>query len=84
MFDALYPPGLQWYWRGDFFDGLNDGNNLLCTLNMAQNCQQDSQPCISIRLMVRQVVWDNKETAFSYRDAVWSAVYAGVDPAGQC
>ena len=19
-FDALYPPGLQWYWRADFFD----------------------------------------------------------------
>jgi hypothetical protein len=24
LFDALYPPGLQWYWRGDFFRELSD------------------------------------------------------------
>ena len=24
LFDALYPPGLQWYWRGDFATELND------------------------------------------------------------
>src|SRR5690349_25136295 len=24
MFDAMYRPGLQWYWRGDFFDQLPD------------------------------------------------------------
>ena len=24
MFDALYPPGLQWYWKGDFFKQLPD------------------------------------------------------------
>ena len=23
-FDALYPPGLQWYWRGDFFRSIPD------------------------------------------------------------
>ena len=23
MFDGLLPPGLQWYWRGDFFNDLN-------------------------------------------------------------
>src|SRR5262249_55153806 len=24
MFDALYPPGLQWYWKADFFRELDD------------------------------------------------------------
>jgi len=24
MFDALYPPGLQWYWRADFVNEIND------------------------------------------------------------
>ena len=24
MFDALYPAGLQWYWRADFFNELSD------------------------------------------------------------
>jgi hypothetical protein len=24
MFDALYPPGLQWYWRADFLNELGD------------------------------------------------------------
>jgi hypothetical protein len=24
MFDELIPVGLQWYWRGDFFDGITD------------------------------------------------------------
>src|SRR5881392_136774 len=24
MFDALYPPGLQWYWKADFFADLSD------------------------------------------------------------
>jgi hypothetical protein len=23
-FDGLYPPGLQWYWRADFFDEISD------------------------------------------------------------
>jgi hypothetical protein len=24
MFDALYPAGLQWFWKADFFNELND------------------------------------------------------------
>ena len=24
MFDAIYPPGLQWYWRADFVNELSD------------------------------------------------------------
>src|SRR5262249_57688992 len=24
MFDALYPPGLQWYWRADFVNEISD------------------------------------------------------------
>src|SRR6478672_7193582 len=25
MFDPIYPPGLQWYWKADFFNELSDG-----------------------------------------------------------
>ena len=24
MFDGLYPPGLQWYWKADFVNELSD------------------------------------------------------------
>jgi hypothetical protein len=28
MFDALYPKGMQWYWRGDFVKTLSDGRSM--------------------------------------------------------
>jgi hypothetical protein len=79
MFDALYPPGLQWYWKGDFFRELSDeaiakhlkyGSRLPTLLSTAHLYPVDGAP---------GRVGKN-ETAFSYRDAKYSMVIAGIDP----
>ena len=79
MFDALLPPGLQWYWKGDFFTELSDeaieqytkyGSHLPTLLSTMHLYPVDGR--------VNQVGQD--ETAFSYRDAKWSMVIAGIDP----
>jgi FAD/FMN-containing dehydrogenase len=79
MFDPLYPPGLQWYWRGDFFDKITDsavdvhveyGSRLPTMLSTMHLYPIDGAP--------HRV--GATDTAWSYRDAVWSGVIAGVDP----
>jgi hypothetical protein len=79
VFDPLYPPGLQWYWKGDFFDELSDGA-------IAEHVKHGTRLPTLLSGMhlypidgaAHDVARD--ETAFSYRDANWSAVYAGIDP----
>jgi FAD/FMN-containing dehydrogenase len=79
LFDAFYPPGLQWYWKGDFFNELSDpmigehlrfGTNLPTLLSTAHLYPVD---CAVHRV-------DKSDTAFNYRDARWSMVIAGIDP----
>ncbi|WP_031481569.1 FAD-binding oxidoreductase [Streptomyces bicolor] len=79
MFDELIPKGFQWYWRGDFFDTISDaaievhhkyGDNLPTELSLMHLYAVDAQ--------AHQVGAD--DTAWAYRDAVWSGVIAGVDP----
>ncbi|MPY56223.1 FAD-binding oxidoreductase [Streptomyces spongiae] len=79
MFDDLIPTGYQWYWRGDFFDRVHDaaldvhleyGENLPTPLSLMHLYPVDAA--------AHRVGRD--DTAWSYRDAVWSGVFAGVDP----
>jgi FAD/FMN-containing dehydrogenase len=79
MFDALMPPGLQWYWKGDFFTELSDaaieqhvkyGTQLPTLLSLMHLFPVDGQ--------VHRVAPD--ATAFNFRDARYSMVIAGVDP----
>jgi FAD/FMN-containing dehydrogenase len=79
MFDANYPPGLQWSWRGDFLDQIPDRaidehlkfGEQLPTL-------QSTMQLYPVDGAVSRV--DSHETAFSYREAKWSMVIVGVDP----
>jgi FAD/FMN-containing dehydrogenase len=79
MFDALYPPGLQWYWRADFVRELSDEaidrhaefGARLPTLHSTMHLY----PIDGAAHDVGQT-----ETAFSYRDANWAQVIVGVDP----
>ena len=84
MFDAIYPAGLQWYWKADFFKELSDaaiekhlehGSRLPTWLS--------TMHLYPVNGKVNRV--GENETAFSYRDAVWSSVIVGVDsdPAGR-
>jgi UDP-N-acetylenolpyruvoylglucosamine reductase len=79
MFDSMYPSGLQWFWRGDFFrqipnraidEHLKFGEQLPTLYSTMQLSPVDGA--------VSRV--DRHETAFSYRDAKWSMVIVGVDP----
>jgi hypothetical protein len=79
MFDPIYPPGLQWYWKADFFKELKDEAiekhlehaGLLPTW-------QSGMHLYPVNGKVNRV--DEGETPFSHRDAVWSQVIVGVDP----
>jgi FAD/FMN-containing dehydrogenase len=79
MFDGLYPPGLQWYWKADFVNELNDeavaqyvacGSRLPTALSTIH--------LYPINGAAQRVGKD--ETAWSYRDSTWAQVIVGVDP----
>ena len=79
LFDPLLPPGLQWYWRGDFVKELSDD---AIALHVRYGSELPT-PLSTMHLYpidgaVHRV--GKNDTAFSYRDANWSAVYGGIDP----
>jgi FAD/FMN-containing dehydrogenase len=79
MFDGLYPPGLQWYWKGDFFKELSDEAIAQHMVHGAQlPTLQSSMHLYPINGKAGRV--GAHETAFSHREAVWSQVIVGVDP----
>jgi hypothetical protein len=78
LFDGLYPPGCQWYWKGDFVREISDAaiaahrrfaevptGQSLMHLYPIDGAVHDAAP---------------GATAWSRRDATWSMVIAGVDP----
>lgn len=79
MFDALLPPGMQWYWRADFVNELSDRAIALNVKYGAQLPTPLSQmhlyPIDGAAHRLRK-----NDTAFSYRDARWAQVIVGVDP----
>jgi FAD/FMN-containing dehydrogenase len=78
-FDGLYPPGLQWYWKGDFINQLNEEA-------IARHVQYGTQlPTLHSTMHLYPINGaphrvGKHDTAFSYRDATWSEVIVGVDP----
>lgn len=78
-FDGLYPPGLQWYWRGDFVRTISDA------AVDAHAAFADDLPSMHSTMHLYPIdgaVHDvgDGETAWAYRDATWSQVIVGVDP----
>lgn len=79
MFDALYPPGLQWYWRAHYIKELTNES-------IAKNIEFGSKvPTMHstthfypIDGAVHEI--SNSETAWANRDARWAQVIVGVDP----
>ena len=79
LFDGLYPPGLQWYWRADFFKEISDAaiakhaehGSRLPTMHSTMHLYPTSGAAQRV---------GNQDTAFSYRDANWAGVIVGVDP----
>jgi FAD/FMN-containing dehydrogenase len=79
MFDAPYPPGLQWYWRADFVKELSDEaiaqhirfGNALPSMHSTMHLYPINGAASRV---------GKNETAWSYRDATWAQVMVGVDP----
>ena len=79
LFDALYPPGLQWYWRADFVNELSDKAIALhAEHGAALPTMHSTMHLYPIDGQAHRV--GKNDTAFSYRDANWSEVIVGVDP----
>jgi FAD/FMN-containing dehydrogenase len=79
LFDPLYPPGLQWYWRADFVNELSDAaierhvqhGSALPTMHSTMHLYPIDGAAHRV---------GRNDTAFSYRDANWAEVIVGVDP----
>lgn len=78
-FDALYPPGHQWYWRADFVNELS-GEAIARHVEFAEQLptMQSGMHLYPIDRAVHRV--GAGDTAFSYRDTRWAGVTFGVDP----
>lgn len=79
MFDPIYPPGLQWYWRADFVNELSD-KAIAEHFRFAQALptMHSTMHLYPINGAAARV--GKSETAWSYRDANWAQVMVGVDP----
>ncbi len=79
MFDALYPPGLQWYWRADYVNEINDeAIKEYIKYGSAIPTMQSSIHIYPVNGAAARV--GKNDTAWSYRDATWAQVIVGVDP----
>jgi hypothetical protein len=79
LFDAVYPKGLEWYWKADFFKELSD-EAIAVHLEHASRLPtwQSTMHLYPVNGQVHRV--SENETAFGHRDAVWSAAIVGVGP----
>jgi FAD/FMN-containing dehydrogenase len=79
LFDRVYPPGLQWYWKADFVRTLSDQAITLHAKYAAKlPSAQSTMHLYPINGAASRV--KNGATPWSYRDANWSSVMVGVDP----
>ena len=79
LFDGLMPPGLQWYWRADFFSEIGPEaranhkkygsiiHTPLSQMHMYPLSGAASRPAAT-------------DTPWAYRDAKYAGVFVGVDP----
>jgi len=79
FFDPLYPAGLQWYWRADFFRELSDEAIARhAEFGESMPAGHSTMHLYPIDGAVHDVA--SSDTAFSYRDVSWAEVIVGVDP----
>ncbi len=77
-FDALYPSGLQWYWKGDYIDELTD-EAIALHIKFAEKIPtwRSAMHLYPIDGAAHRISED--ETAWNERKARWSSVIVGVD-----
>jgi FAD/FMN-containing dehydrogenase len=79
MFDALNPPGMQWYWKGDFVKSLPDA---AIDAHIAHAANAPSYFSLMHLYPIDGAVHRRAkgDTAWNARDATYSMVIAGIDP----
>lgn len=79
MFDGLYPAGLQWYWKADFF---NEYDSEMIDLHVKYGAQlptmHSTMHIYPINGAAGRVGLG--DTLWGYRDASFAQVIVGVDP----
>jgi hypothetical protein len=79
MFDALLPPGLQFYWKADFVNELSDeAIGLHAKHGAALPTPLSLMHLWPINGAAHRM--DRAATAWSYREATWAEVIVGIDP----
>ena len=78
-FDALYPPGDQWYWRADFVNKLSDAaiaeHERFAAALPTPKSTMHLYPIDGAAHRIKAA-----DTPFAYRDAQWAEVIVGVSP----
>jgi hypothetical protein len=78
-FDALYPPGLQWYWKAHFVNELSDEaieqHMKFGSLIPTAHSMMHFYPIDGAASRVK-----NTDSAWAFRNAKWAQVIVGVDP----
>jgi FAD/FMN-containing dehydrogenase len=79
MFDPVYPPGLQWYWKADFFNELSDkAIDQHIKYGAALPTMHSTMHLYPVDGAAGRVGKD--DTTWAFRDATWAEVIVGVDP----
>ena len=79
LFDGLYPAGLQWYWKADFFQELGDEAIDLHVKYAARlPSPHSTMHLYPVNGAARRV--GNGDTAWSFREVNFAEVIVGVDP----
>ena len=78
-FDGLYPPRDQWYWRADFVTDIPDD---AVRLHASFGADMPTMKSAMHLYPIDGAAHDRTpaDTAWSYREARWGSVVAGVDP----
>ena len=79
MFDGLYPPGDQWYWRADFVTAIPDE---AVEIHAGFGAELPTVKSTMHMYPIDGAAHDvgPSDTPWGYRDANWGSVFAGVDP----
>jgi hypothetical protein len=79
LFDGLYPAGLQWYWKADFFSELNE-KAIDLHMKYAERLPSPHSTMHIYPIDGAAGRVGRTDTAFSFRDAKFAEVIVGVDP----
>lgn len=79
LFDPLLVAGLQWYWKADFINDLDD-EVIQEHIRFAEIMPTPLSTMHLYPVNGAASRFSNDETAWAYRDTTWAMVIAGIDP----